>query len=387
VSAPRLLPGAAHFVVIEDPAYAPTGEGEHLYVQIEKEGLNTDQVAEALAKACGKRAMDVGYAGRKDRHAVAQQWFSIHFGDEAQLAGLGEHLRGDGRATVLAVSRHRNKLRLGHLAGNRFRLGIADADPALVGAGLDRLVRDGIRHRFGPQRFGVGGATLRLACAWGPGDLGAAVAAIVDPTGLWRFGDPLPAGYRHGPEGRVLGALRRREDDARGALHAAGDQLRKLAASAAQSAVFNAVLDAREAAGLLYRLRAGDVAMLASGAPFVVAPADVDDVTRRAAPGLLAVVPTGPLPGESRLRPTPEIETEERAWSAATGVDWSWFAGATPLASPGERRPLLVTFRAPPTLTMEADGVCRIEMALPAGCYATEVLDQLGIEVPSDRRG
>jgi len=386
MNAPRLLPGAAHFIVIEDPAYAPLGEGEHLYVQIEKEDLNTDQVAEALAKACGKRAMDVGYAGRKDRHAVAQQWFSIHFGDEAQLSGLGEHLRGHGRATVLAVSRHRNKLRLGHLAGNRFRLGIADADPAILTAGLDRLARDGIRHRFGPQRFGIGGATLRLAQAWGAGDHAAAVAAIVDPMGAWRFGDPLPGGYRHGPEGRVLGALRRRENDAAGALAAAGDQLRKLAASAAQSAIFNAVLDARIEAGLLYRLRAGDVAMLGSGAPFVVAEADVIDVNRRAAPGLLAVVPTGPLPGESRLRPTSEIEAEERRWSAATGIDWDWFSGAGTLTSPGERRPLLVSFRAPPTVTVE-DGLCRIELALPAGCYATEVLDQIGVTVPADRRG
>ena len=90
----QLLPGAKHFQVIEEPAYLPNGSGEHLYVDIEKESLTTDQVAEALAKACGKKERDVGYGGRKDRHAVTRQWFSVHFGDEAKLATLAERLPG-----------------------------------------------------------------------------------------------------------------------------------------------------------------------------------------------------------------------------------------------------------------------------------------------------
>ena len=73
MTSPHLIPGSAHFQVIEEPAYLPSGSGEHLYVDIEKEGLTTDQVAEALAKACGKRDRDIGYAGRKDRHAVTMK--------------------------------------------------------------------------------------------------------------------------------------------------------------------------------------------------------------------------------------------------------------------------------------------------------------------------
>jgi tRNA pseudouridine13 synthase len=76
----RLAPGSDNFRVAELPAYAPCGSGEHLYVEVEKEGLTTDVVARALARACGVPERAVGYAGRKDRHAVARQWFSIHRG-------------------------------------------------------------------------------------------------------------------------------------------------------------------------------------------------------------------------------------------------------------------------------------------------------------------
>ncbi|MFI5317402.1 MAG: tRNA pseudouridine(13) synthase TruD, partial [Myxococcota bacterium] len=119
----RLLPGAAHFQVTELPAYEPSGAGEHLYVLVEKEGVNSDDVGEALVRATGRERRDVGYAGRKDRAAIARQWFSVRLADETSLARLAAP--AGGRIDVLQVARHRNKLRLGHLHGNRFRLGLA----------------------------------------------------------------------------------------------------------------------------------------------------------------------------------------------------------------------------------------------------------------------
>ncbi len=384
----RLIPGSAWFQVIEEPAYTASGAGEHLYVEIEKEGLTTDAVAEALAKACGKRSRDVGFAGRKDRHAITRQWFSVHFGEEARLAALPELVGGRGRVAVLSVSRHANKLRLGHLAGNRFHLGLADvADDAELAARLADMAREGVRNRFGTQRFGVASATLGIARAWGRGDLQGAVELIVDPEGSWRWGAELPSGYRAGPEGRALGALRQGAA-AKGALAAAGDQLRKLVASAAQSAVFNAILDARVAAGLLHRFRVGDLGITTRGAPFRVAEGELDATNARAAPGVLDAFTSGPLPGSSRLRPDDAIDAEERSWAAPTGVDWAWLAGDSPLASPGERRPLVVPFRSTPILAREASdaGTLWLDLALPPGTYATEVLAQLDIDVPADRR-
>ncbi len=383
-----MLPGSGHFHVEELPAYGPSGSGEHLYVHLEKEGLTTDQVAEALGAVCHRPFRDVGYAGRKDRHGVTRQWFSVHLPGstgpgEAALAAIGERLP-QGRVQILTVSRHANKIRLGHLAGNRFRLGLGDVDPGL-GERLQDLARQGLRHRFGPQRFGINGSNLRAAAAWGRGDAEAAVAALLDPTDTWRWGDPLPEGYRPGLEGRLLGALRRGVDAAAG-LRMAGDPLRMLIASAGQSAIFNAILDARVAAGLLHTLRPGDVAIKANGPCFTVAAEDLAEANRRAAPGCLEVAASAPLPGSNRLVPAPDILAEEKAWSAPTGMDWSWFAKGGALESPGERRALVQPLLEPPTLA-EAEGVTWLSFALPAGAYATEVLTQAGVSIPEDRRG
>jgi tRNA pseudouridine13 synthase len=383
MSSPHLIPGSAHFQVIEEPAYLPSGSGEHLYVDIEKEGLTTDQVAEALAKACGKRDRDIGYAGRKDRHAVTRQWFSIHFGTETALATLQDRLP-IGRVKIHSMARHANKLRLGHLAGNRFVLGLG-GDTTGIAERLTRLAHEGIRNRYGAQRFGLHGSTLELAKAWGGGNNEAAIARIIDANGGWKWGDELPTGFRHGPEGQALGALRRGMDAA-GALRAAGDQLRKLAASAGQSAIFNAVLDAREAAGLLHTLRLGDLGNTSRGAPFLVEADALVDTNRRAAAGVLDAFTTAPLPGTQRLKPAPEIDAEERQWSAATGVDWAWFGDGGALESPGERRPLLIPFRVAPTVRSEGD-LTWVSFTLPSGSYATAVLEQVGVTIPDDRRG
>ncbi|MBA2479449.1 MAG: tRNA pseudouridine(13) synthase TruD [Planctomycetes bacterium] len=379
----RLIAGSAWFHVIEEPVYTPSGAGEHLYVEIEKEGLTTDAVVEALAKVCGKRPRDIGFAGRKDRHAVTRQWFSVHFGDEARLAALPD-ASPRGRITVTATGRHGNKIRLGHLAGNRFRLGLADVRREALTASLAVLAQEGIRNRFGPQRFGVHGATLAIARAWGRGDHDGAIALIVDPSGAWRVGDAIPTGFRSGPEGSVFAALRRGALPA-AALSAAGDPMRKLAASAAQSAVFNAVLDARAAAGILHRFRVGDLGLTVRGAPFAVTAEELESTNQRAAPGVLDAFTSGPLPGTRRLAPSPEVEVEERAWSAACGVDWSWMGDGGVFESPGERRASVTPFRSPPILS-ESDGTTWLEFSLGSGSYATEVLAQAGISVPTDRR-
>lgn len=390
----RLRAGPAHFIVDEEPAYAPEGRGEHLYVHLEKEGLTTDQAALALGRALGVPDRAIGYAGRKDRWGITRQWFSAHTPATPEPAALtalvaGHLPGGGGRALVLRVERHRNKLRLGHLAGNRFELGLeglTDDAATRLRAALATLAAEGCPNRFGAQRFGIHGATVRLAQALGRGDPEAAIAAIVDPAGGWRWGDPLPAGFRPGPEGRVLGALRAGATAA-SALAQAPPRLRQLAASAAQAVVFNAVWQARAQAGTLHRPGVGDVAQTRRGGVFVITPADLADAQERAAPGRFEIALTGPLPPAGRIWPTGEAEAWERAAAAGTGIDWAWFAPGAPLASPGERRALLVPLRAPPSLTRGSDGTGTLALSLPSGCYATEALAALGVAVPEDRRG
>ena len=384
-----LIPGAAHFHVIEEPQYAASGAGEHLYVEIEKEGFTTDVVADALAKIHGKRGVDIGYAGRKDRHAITRQWFSIHFGDESKLSQLTEALPTGGRVQVITVTKHVNKIRLGHLAGNQFRLGLSGVkDPAALQTALTALAQHGICNRFGVQRFGIGGANLRVARALAARDYEAAVSLLVDPHGVWQWGQPLPTGFRTGPEGRVLGAVRKGAN-APSAIRAAGDQLLKLLVSAAQSAVFNAVLDARKAAGLLHTFRVGDIGCTSFGAAFPVTADELASTNARAAAGVHDAFTTGPLPGMNRLSPSPMVLAQEQSWASSTAMEWSWFAKGGPLEAPGERRPLLMCFRQAPVVTTEADsqaGITWVTFSLASGGYATEVLNQVGVAIPADRR-
>lgn len=383
----RLRPGARNFEVTELPIYDPGGSGEHLYAWIEKEGLDSDQVVEALSEATGRTPRDIGYAGRKDRAAVARQWFSIRLADEAALKRIVAP--SGGRISLLEVSRDRSKLRLGQLRGNRFRLGIDTAGDAgavdVLGSGLSRMTEFGVANRFGAQRFGTSGANIAIAIAWARGDFARAASLCVDPSGAWEFGQDLPSGYRPGPAGRVLGALRRAPGEPERALRAAGARFAKLIASAAQSAVFNAVLDARRAAGLLHVLRAGDVVRGRQGGLQRILPEDVAASNARAAPGTLEIFATGPMPGSEMYAPSPAVGEEERAWSASTGIDWSFFERGGVLASPGERRVLIAGFLEKPKLVVEGDDVW-LEFALPAGAYATEVLTQIGVELP-ERRG
>ena len=98
------------------------------------------------------------------------------------------------------------------------------------------------------------------------------------------------------------------------------------------------------------------------------------------------VFKTGPMPGTNRFGPADSILEQERQWSMSTGVAWEWFDKGGPLESRGERRALIVRFLDTPALEPTEDGA-RLQLALPPGSYATEVLRELGVEVPRDRRG
>ena len=65
------------FQVEEIPAYLPSGEGEHWYVQLEKRELSTPELVRRVAALAQIEARDIGYAGLKDKHAVTSQWLSL----------------------------------------------------------------------------------------------------------------------------------------------------------------------------------------------------------------------------------------------------------------------------------------------------------------------
>ncbi len=147
------------FIVTELPLQLPSNEGEHVWLDIEKNGANTAFVAQQLAEAASVAERDVGYAGLKDRYAITRQWFSIHLpkGETPDLTLL-QHPE----FKVLSQSRHLKKLRPGDLRGNRFRIVLRDVtgDRGAIEANLNAVESHGVPNYFGAQRFGHDGGNV-----------------------------------------------------------------------------------------------------------------------------------------------------------------------------------------------------------------------------------
>ncbi len=165
----RVLP--EDFCVDEHLGFEPAGEGEHVFLHLKKRGENTAWVAQQLASLAGVRPLDVGYAGRKDRHAVTTQWFSVYLPGKAPVDWSA--IERDS-IQLLRVARHTTKLRPGDHAANDFVIrlrdlrwpGDAKTGPADLDARLQQIAREGVPNYFGEQRFGHQSANLMAAETW-----------------------------------------------------------------------------------------------------------------------------------------------------------------------------------------------------------------------------
>ncbi len=153
------------FSVTELPLQLPSGEGEHIWLDIEKNGANTAFVAQQLAEAAGVQERDVGYAGLKDRWAITRQWFSIYLpsGKTGETPDLTQLQHPEFK--VLGQSRHVKKLRPGDLQGNRFRIVLRDVTGGpgaieAIEANLKAIAAQGVPNYFGAQRFGFEGGNV-----------------------------------------------------------------------------------------------------------------------------------------------------------------------------------------------------------------------------------
>lgn len=321
------------FEVEEIPAYEPSGMGDHLYLWVEKTGMGADYFLRQLAQRLGVRRDEIGTAGLKDRHAVTRQWVSVPAGAADQVGRLD----GDG-IRVLSVSRHTNKLRPGHLRGNRFRVlvrGVTQAGAEVLQSLLERLRQHGLPNYYGPQRFGRDGDTARAGFA------------------LLR-GEPAPGAAKRNPF------------------------LRKLALSAAQAALFNHYLARRFMDGLLRRVLAGDVmGKWPAGGMFRAE----DVAAEQARFDAREIVSMGPIFGRKTFPAAAEAAAREAVTLADAGLTPDSFNGFGKLLQ-GTRRHNLVyvdDLAAAP----DADGM-RLTFSLPAGSYATILLQEITKTAPAD---
>ncbi len=313
------------FVVEETLSFAADGLGEHDLLRIEKRGANTEWVARGLARFAKVPQVAVGFAGLKDRHAVARQHFTVQLPGRSvdwstlQLAGV----------RVLGVQRHSRKLKRGALVGNGFELVLREVvgDRERAHMVLERLRDRGAPNYFGEQRFGQSGGNLQLARRLFAGE-----------------------------------QLERSE--------------RSFALSAARSAIFNAVLDRRVREGSWDHVIAGDLCNLA-GRRAWFGPVEPDEVLiQRCASG--DIHPTGPLWGQP---PSPTAGACAALEQDCAGANADLATGLLAAAVESERRPLRAI---PERLEWQwlVDGSAsgqplRLCFGLPPGAYATALIREL----------
>ncbi len=314
----RTLP--EDFIVEETLAFEPSGSGEHIFLQIQKTGENTEYVARQLARFANVRQRDIGFAGMKDRHAITTQWFSVWLpkGDEPNW----QNFEADG-FKILSITRHARKLKRGALANNRFELTIREwhGDKTKTIEQLTAIKNHGVPNYYGSQRFGNGGQNVVKALAMFEG------AKI-------------------------------------------GREQRSLYLSAARSFLFNHILSGRIeheswATGLN-----GDVFMIDGSHSCFSCETMDDDIRERLAQNTLH--PTGALFGKGELRSTALArEFEQNVFEKYNELT----KGLIAFGLESDHRALRVNVS---NLMWEFDGdILKLKFNLPAGSYATSVLREI----------
>jgi len=314
----RIKSANTDFKVDEIMPIQPSGQGEHLWLHIEKNGCNTDWLAQQLAKISGVKSMAVSYAGMKDRHAITTQWFSVHLpGQEnPDLSSLeGEQVK------ILQACRHDKKLKRGALSGNTFNLRIREISGSLdqLQQRLEQIQQRGIPNYFGEQRFGFGMNNLNKA------------ELMFD---------------------RKLKRLKKHE--------------RGLYLSSARSWIFNQVLSVRIQQNNWDRYLPGDVFML-DGKSACFAD-DGSDVSKRLMN--LDIHPTGPLWGEGESMSSGECLIIEQDIASKNE---KLAKGLEDARLKQERRSLRLRVENLRWQIEPDDELC-VEFELPAGTFATMVL-------------
>lgn len=376
------------FEVEEIPAYQPCGVGDHIYFTIEKAGLATMRAVNDIARALDRNPRDIGVAGLKDARAVSRQMLSLEHIDPKTIAALSIP-----RIRILSTTRHGNKLKIGHLRGNRFRIKLREVEAgrlADVKAICDILARRGVPNYFGAQRFGLRGDTGLMGQAIlkndpvavvdlmlgrpGPHDTG----PVLEARKLYDAGDynaaakAWPYGFRDNV--RACREMARTGGKHKRAFYAVDARMKSFFVSAYQSQLFNNVLARR--LQQFDVILAGDLAMKHdNGAVFRVE----DPATEMARAAAFEISPTGPIFGHRMTQPGGLMGEIERDVLAEEGLTPESFHDVRGMKLSGARRALRF---APKDLAIgegsdEHGAYIELRFALESGCYATMLLREI----------
>ena len=325
----------ADFVVEELPLYEPSGEGEHVYFTTRRSGWNTRDLIQAIAKGLGISGSTIGSAGLKDKHATATQTFSIYDPklDPEKIPPVIDSLEN---VELLGMARHGNKLRTGHLRGNRFGIrveGVSEGALDLLPDLVDSLKEQGFPNYPGEQRFGQARDNARRGLEI------------------------------------LLGQRKER------------GWLRGMLLSSIQSRLFNRWLQLRIEAGLYGTLLEGDLARKTeSGGLFRVE----DLAAEEAAFKIGDLSYTGPMYGKKMRDPVNPValELEERVLRES-GLERDHFsrAGLDGSRRSGRMVPRDLEFE------IESPRCVRFTFTLPAGSYATSLMREIMKVEPGVEQG
>ncbi len=376
------------FLVEEIPLYRPSGQGTHVYVLMEKRGLTTPAAIRELARELRRNPRDFGYAGLKDAHGVTRQMVSIEHVEPERVASLRFS-----RIRILSLDRHTNKIKLGHLSGNRFDLRIRDTIQApleVARAIVDRLASRGVPNYFGPQRFGTRGDNAEVGRAVICGEYGRAIDIMLGkPTDidrgaarkareLFEAGDAAGAAQawsgKFPQQARLCREFEKFDGDAAKTWRSVDRSLRTFYLSAVQSDLFNRVVARR--VDSLDSLMVGDVAWKhINGACF-----DVDDAAaEQPRCDSFEISPSGPLFGR-KMKVAGGVPGEiETAVLDASGLTMEALRPWSGKGLTGARRPLRVPLGDSIVGVAEDEhgSFVRMSFQLPPGSYATAVTREL----------
>ena len=380
------------FLVSELPLYEPCGRGEHLYLQVQKTGVAHGELISKIQRHFGVSEGAIGFAGMKDKVAITGQTISVHLLADPPSVDLD-----DERIQVVEATRHTNKLRRGHLAGNRFSVRMREVDPLkapVVLRTLRRLEQSGAPCYFGFQRFGyrcnshVLGAGLLLEDWRGVLEelLGSGGSPFPEhqrerrelfDAGRYEEAATLWSSSDRAERAAIIALWRGRND--RQACRAIHRTARAFWISALQSAVFNRVLDQRIEAGTLMELVEGDVAWKHdSRAMFLVT---AEELARPELAGRVEAIElssSGPMWGWGMKRAAGGVDRIEQDAVVATGIALESFLDAA-RGPKGGRRPMRTPLFNPQVDSGidEHGGYIRVAFDLPRGAYATVVLREI----------
>jgi tRNA pseudouridine13 synthase len=383
----RIKEHVEDFLVEEQPLYEACGEGTHVYFRVRKAGIPTPAAVERIARHMGVHPHEIGLAGLKDAHAVTEQTMSLEHADPDRLAGFA-----DGQLAVTWTGRHTNKLRPGHLAGNRFTIrlrGVGEAQLDDARAVLEVLARRGVPNYYGRQRFGHRLDTDALGEALIRDDLDAFLSMFLgrsredDPPDCKAARDAFDAGYmdraiqrwpRHYSNERKALIAYKKTRKPRRAVSAIDKRMLRFYVSAWQSARFNDVLARR--IDTLDRVLAGDLAQKTdSGGVFRVE----DPAIEQPRADRKEISPTGPLLGYRVSLAEGEPGRIEHEVLDAGGIDLESTRKIGRLKLKGSRRALRF-------LPAEADIAAgtddrgeylQVTFTAPSGSYATVLLREI----------